>query len=100
MKEIIPINTTADGCAYAIKASYFKNFAISTATKGGDTSPVPLSKSLCVGILGHYSENSMIGGRVIDTSGLAPSIMAGTHGYGFGCILEYEDSPTFEPDAR
>lgn len=43
-------------------------------------------------ILGTYSENSVIGGRVIDPEGLAPSIMAGTHGYGFGCILVYEDS--------
>lgn len=38
-------------------------------------------------ILGSYSPTSKIGGRVISARGLAPTIMAGTHGYGFGCIL-------------
>lgn len=32
-----------------------------------------------------------MGGRVIWPGGLAPTVMAGTHGYGFGCILTYED---------
>lgn len=32
------------------------------------------------------------GGRVIWAGGIAPTIMAGTHGYGFGCILVYEDN--------
>lgn len=32
-----------------------------------------------------------MGGRVFSSKGLAPTIMAGTHGYGFGCILEYGD---------
>lgn len=45
-------------------------------------------------ILGLWSPNSQMGGRVIGVDGLAPSIMAGTHGYGFGCILTYEDSET------
>ena len=41
-------------------------------------------------ILGLYSPNSQMGGgRVFSKEGLAPTIMAGTHGYGFGCILEY-----------
>ena len=40
MKEVIPINTTSDECAFAIKACYCKNFAISTATGGVDTSLV------------------------------------------------------------
>ena len=31
------------------------------------------------------------GGRVIDPKGLAPTVMAGTHGYGFGCVLVYEE---------
>lgn len=35
MKKQIPINVTGDGCAYAIKASYFKNAAITTLTQGG-----------------------------------------------------------------
>ena len=43
-------------------------------------------------ILGLYSPNSQMGGRVFSKEGLAPTIMAGTHGYGFGCILEYEDT--------
>lgn len=38
-------------------------------------------------ILGNWSPTSKIGGRVISTRGLAPTIMAGTHGYGFGYIL-------------
>lgn len=42
-------------------------------------------------LLGRYSQNSQMGGRVFSTAGLAPTIMAGTHGYGFGCILVYED---------
>lgn len=29
--------------------------------------------------------------RVFSIDGIAPSIMAGTHGYGFGCILTYEE---------
>lgn len=47
--------------------------------------------SLRTMILGTYSPTSEIGGRVIWTGGVSPSIMAGTHGYGFGCILTYED---------
>ena len=42
-------------------------------------------------ILGLWSPPPQMGGRVISTDGLAPTIMAGTHGYGFGCILVYED---------
>lgn len=34
-KRIIPLNMTADGCAYAIKASYFKNASLTTLTGGG-----------------------------------------------------------------
>ena len=30
-------------------------------------------------------QGDMVGG------GLAPTIMAGTHGYGFGCVLTYEE---------
>ena len=42
-------------------------------------------------ILGFWSPNSQMGGRVMSVEGLAPTIMAGTHGYGFGCILVKED---------
>lgn len=35
MKKMIPINVTNDGCAYAIKASYFKNASLTTLTGGG-----------------------------------------------------------------
>lgn len=42
-------------------------------------------------ILGSWSPTSQMGGRVIWTGGIAPTIMAGTHGYGFGCILVYEE---------
>lgn len=42
-------------------------------------------------ILGLWSPTSQMGGRVIWPGGLAPTVMAGTHGYGFGCILTYED---------
>lgn len=44
MKTIVPINTTNDGCAYGVKASYFKNAAITTLTGGG-------GHFLCTGIL-------------------------------------------------
>ena len=44
MKTIVPINTTNDGCAYGVKASYFKNAAITTLTGGGGHFP-------CTGIL-------------------------------------------------
>lgn len=33
---MIPLNTTSDGCAYAIKASYFKNASLTTLTGGAD----------------------------------------------------------------
>lgn len=42
-------------------------------------------------ILGLWSPTSQLGGRVMSTDGLAPTVMAGTHGYGFGCILVTED---------
>lgn len=42
-------------------------------------------------ILGSWSPTSQMGGRVIWAGGLAPTVMAGTHGYGFGCILVEED---------
>lgn len=35
MIEVIPINVTPEGNAYGIKASYFKNAAITTLTGGG-----------------------------------------------------------------
>lgn len=43
-------------------------------------------------ILGLWSPNSQMGGRVMGIEGIAPTKMAGTHGYGFGCILVYEDT--------
>ena len=82
-----PINTTPDGHAYAVKASYFKNASLTTLTGGGITSPAQESSSVI--LLGTYSPTSQMGGRVFSSKGLAPTIMAGTHGYGFGCILEY-----------
>ena len=36
MKKLIPINTTADECAFAIKTNYFKT-ALSDMTRGGRT---------------------------------------------------------------
>lgn len=82
-----PINVGNDGCAYAVKASYFKNASLTTLTGGGIISLAPESSSVI--LLGSYSPTSQVGGRVFSTKGLAPTIMAGTHGYGFGCILEY-----------
>lgn len=35
MKKTKPINVTSEGNAYGIKASYFKNAAITTLTGGG-----------------------------------------------------------------
>lgn len=84
-----PINTTTDGCAFGVKASYFKNASLTTLTGGGRT--LPLHGSSGVVLLGRYSPNSQLGGRVFGVDGCAPSVMAGTHGYGFGCILVYEE---------
>ena len=86
MKKTKPINVTPqDRLAYGIKASYFKNAAISTLTGGGRT--LSLHGSSGVVLLGRYSPNSQLGGRVFGIGGLAPTITAGTHGYGMGCIL-------------
>ena len=52
-----------------------------TASNGMESSSVIL--------LGTYSPTSQVGGRVFSKEGLASTIMAGTHGYGFGCVLEY-----------
>ena len=38
--RVIPINITRDGCAFAVKASYFKNAALTTLTGGGGHYPV------------------------------------------------------------
>ena len=84
------INTTPDGLAYAIKASYFKNASLTTLTGGADISLARESWNT-VRILGSYSPTSQLGGRVFSADGIAPSIMAGTHGYGFGCVLVYEE---------
>lgn len=54
MKKMIPINVTNDGCAYAIKASYFKNASLTTLTGGGGHYP-------CTGVLETYE-------RVTDTA--------------------------------
>lgn len=51
-------------------------------------------------VLGLYSPNSQMGGRVFDVRGIAPTVMAGTHGYGFGCILLYEEDDTDKCDGR
>lgn len=85
-----PINITNEGCAFAIKASYSKNVSLTTLTGGADTTLAPESSNVV--ILGHWSPTSQIGGRVMDAKGLAPTVMAGTHGYGFGCVLVYEES--------
>ena len=44
MKTIIPINVTEDGCAYGVKASYFKNASLTTLTQGGTHFP-------CTGVI-------------------------------------------------
>lgn len=75
-----PINVTSDGLAYALKASYSKNASTTS----------PARQSLSVRILGHWSPTSQMGGRVISAEGLAPTVMAGTHGYGFGMVMVYE----------
>lgn len=49
--KIIPINVTNDGCAYAIKASYFKNASLTTLTGGGGHYP-------CTGVLETYERNN------------------------------------------
>lgn len=47
MKKILPINVTPEGNAYGIKASYFKNAAITTLTGGGGHFP-------CTGVIEIY----------------------------------------------
>ncbi len=58
-----PINTTTEGLAYAIKASYFKNASLTTLTGGADISLARESWNV-VRILGSYSPTSQLGGRV------------------------------------
>ena len=43
----LPINVTSEGNAYGIKASYFKNAAITTLTGGGGPFP-------CTGVIEIY----------------------------------------------
>lgn len=38
----IALNVTVDGCAYAIKASYFKNASLTTLTREGHITRVPV----------------------------------------------------------
>lgn len=85
-KEIIAINTTADGCAFTVCARYGAACA-RNLLGGGTTTLCPQSRKSSVRILGSFSPTSAIGGRVIDPYGIAPTLMAGTHGYGFGCVL-------------
>lgn len=92
-----PINVGNDGCAYAVKASYFKNASLTTLTGGGGITSHAQESSNVI-LLGTYSPTSQMGGRVFSSKGLAPTIMAGTHGYGFGCILEYEDRDNRQPE--
>lgn len=44
MKKLIPINTTAGGLAFGIKATYFKNASLTTLTGGAHHFP-------CTGLL-------------------------------------------------
>jgi len=85
----VPINVTADGCAFAIVTRYEARAYLKSMTGGVATIPPPASSN--VQILGSWSPTSQLGGRVFSIEGIAPSIMAGTHGYGFGNILVYED---------
>lgn len=47
MKKTKPINVTPEGNAYGIKASYFRNAAITTLTGGGGHFP-------CTGVIEIY----------------------------------------------
>ena len=47
-----PINTTADGCAYGVKESYFKNASLTTLTGGGGHYP-------CTGVLEVVDDEDM-----------------------------------------
>ena len=82
-----PINTTPDGCAFALTATMPARAGITNLTLGGGITQPQESSSVI--LLGTYSPTSQMGGRVFSKEGLAPTIMAGTHGYGFGCVLEY-----------
>lgn len=61
---------------------------------------IPLGANVSnVEILGSWSPTSQMGGRVFSAEGIAPTLMAGTHGYGFGCVLVYEEDNAAKPDA-
>jgi hypothetical protein len=87
----IPINTTSDGYAFAVKANYFKNASLSTLVNGGGISLVrEFSKSAKILPVGKVwkSENN---GWCYSTSGLCPTICIGAHG---GCqpkVIWYEE---------
>lgn len=62
--KMIPTNTTSDGCAFAIKASYFKNCSLTTLTGGG----------------GHYPCTGVLVVESGDTGALFPDIAARRQG--------------------
>ena len=62
--KILPINTTDEGLAYAIKASYFKNASLTTLTQGGRHFP-------CTGAVEiHSDEHDVRGVRLRHQDGV------------------------------
>lgn len=79
MTKIRPINTTADGLAFAIKASYFRNTGPANLTNGGGTSQVQeLSKSPKIIPIGKIWKSES-NGWVYHKKGLSPTICCGAH---------------------
>ena len=84
MKKLIPINTTDDGCAFAIVTRYEGRCYLKSMTSGGGVLPRYWSP----GVVGYI--NSSQDGAICHRNGIVPCLTSG-HG---NCpkVIVYEDS--------
>lgn len=91
MRTTIPINTTPDGCAYAIVTRYEARAHLKGMTSGGVTFPAPQSlKSwkmrtinlLRIGNLYGRQFGPSFAGNVYNENGLSPALMTMSGGAG------------------
>ena len=86
----LPINVTPEGNAYGIKASYFKNAAITTLTGGAGISRAQESSKYVILRIGQIWK-SECNGWVYDTTGICPALTVGQHAGVAPKILVYEE---------
>ena len=93
----LPINVTPEGNAYGIKASYFKNAAITTLTGGGGISHALESSMSGILRIGKIWK-SEVNGWVYDTKGCSPALTVGQHSGVSPKILIYEENGSDKHD--